>query len=101
MMKFHLPKPDADNDYDMVKFYESEDGITERNIEEKLYQVGKTLRLEVGAYMIAGIEGDRYTELLGCFLYSDVRELAMFSKNVPERMKEVWRLEIKDEEIIK
>lgn len=101
MMKFHLLKPDAENDYDMVRFYESEDGITESNIEEKLYQVGRTLGLEVGAYMIAGIEGDRHTELLGCFLYSDVRELAMFSKNVPERMKEVWKLEIKDEEIIK
>lgn len=63
--------------------------------------MGKTLGLEVGAYMIAGIEGGRYTELLGCFLYSDVRELAMFSKNVPERMKEVWKLEIKNEEIIK
>lgn len=100
MMKFHLLKPDADNDYDMVRFYESEDGITESNIEEKLYQVGKTLGLEVGAYLIAGIESGRYTELLGCFLYSDIRELAMFSKNAPERMKEVWKLEIKDEEII-
>lgn len=100
MMKFHLLKPDADNDYDMIKFYESEGGITERNIEEKLYQVGKILGLEVGAYMIAGYEAGKYTELLGCFLYSDIRELAMFSKDVPERMREVWKLEIKDEEII-
>lgn len=101
MMKFHLLKSDSDNDYDMVRFYESEEGITESNIEEKLYQVGKTLGLEVGAYMIAGIEGGKYKKLLGCFLYSDVRELAMFSKDVPGRMKEVWKLEIKDEEIIK
>lgn len=100
-MKFHLLKSDSDNDYDMVRFYESEEGITESNIEEKLYQVGKTLGLEVGAYMVAGIEGGKYRKLLGCFLYSDVRELAMFSKDMPERMKEVWKLEIKDKEIIR
>ena len=67
MMKFQLLKPDSENDYDMVRFYESEDGITESNIEEKLYQVGKTLGLEVGAYMVAGIEGGKYKNFLVVF----------------------------------
>lgn len=98
-MKFHVLKPDFDNE-EMVKVYTSSEDFNKQTVRECLYGIGKTEQWEPGFYMIASYENDKYVELLGCYAHSTDFEIALYFDKVPPVVNEVWENLVKGEKII-
>ncbi|CDF43807.1 unknown [Roseburia sp. CAG:182] len=98
-MKFHVLKLNFDNG-ELVRLYASEEDINKENIEDCLYRVGTANKWSTGFYMVVGYEDNKYTELLGSYAHSDIRDIAIFSKEVPAFMQDIWDDSIKGENII-
>jgi hypothetical protein len=50
--------------------------------------------------MVVGYEDNKYTELLGSYAHSDIRDIAIFFKEVPSFMQDIWNDSIKGENIM-
>lgn len=98
-MKFHVLKPDFDNE-GMVKVYTSNEDFKKQTIRKYLYGIGKTDQWKLGFYMIAGYENGKYAELLGCYAHSTDFEFALYSDKVPSVVDRVWEKLVKGEKII-
>ena len=98
-MKFHVLKLNFDNG-ELVRLYSNEEDINKEPIEDCLYRVGTANKWNTGFYMVVGYENGKYTELLGSYAHSDIRDIAIFSKEVPTFMQDIWENSIKGENII-
>lgn len=98
-MKFHVLKPDFDNE-EMVKVYTSNEDFNKKTVRECLYGIGKTEQWKPGFYMIAGYENDKYVKLLGSYAHSADFELALYSDKVLSVVDRVWENLVKGKEII-
>lgn len=98
-MRFHVLKPDFEKE-ELVRLYASKEDFNKENIEDCLCCAGRANGWNTGFYMVVGYENGKYTELLGSYAHSDIRDYAKFSKKAPKVMQEVWEDSIKGDDII-